>query len=174
MLSIAVAFAALHRPSMAAGFDGLAPIEDAIERLELATASHPDDPDLHWAYARALSRGGQFDRAAKLMEHYARRWPERRRDVHLALGRLLFESGRTDDAQQRLELAVRSDPGSGTARFYHALALRELGRRDQARLELIESGRLTPAKKASMDRRSVESANSAGVNRPDSISSRRA
>ena len=120
------------------------PIDSAIEKLAVATNAYPDDPDLAWAYARALSRAGDAAGAASKIVEYADRWPARRKDVHLAAGRMLFDAGRTQDALTRLRLAVQTDPRSGTARFFHALALRELGRRQEARAELIRSGSMSP------------------------------
>ena len=117
-------------------------IEAAIARLEIATTSYPDDPALEWAYAQALARGGQFEPAVARMERYAKRWPTRRQDVHLALGRLLFEAGRHEAARKRLETAVRLAPRSGIARFYYALTLRALGLRSEARAELVRSGKM--------------------------------
>lgn len=140
---------ALLAPAAAAAEPGATnPIDEALARLEVALAAHPDDPDLEWAFAQTLSRGGQAERAAERMARFAARWPERREDVHLQLGRMLFDAGRNEEARERLSFAVRRSPRSGTARFYHALALRELGRRQEARAELIRSGALAPSLKA--------------------------
>ena len=143
IITISIVIAAAFVASVVAA-DEVTPTEDAIVRLAAATSAHPDDPDLAWAYAKALSRAGQAQTAALQMEQYAARWPTRRDDVHLATGRMLFEAGRAQDALGRLEAAVQHNPKSGIARFFRALALRELGRRQEARLELIRSATMSP------------------------------
>ncbi len=121
------------------------PIDATLARIEVALSAYPDDPDLEWAYATTLATSGQPERAAQRMARYAARWPARRDDVDLTYGRILFDAGRAEEARERLVAAIGAHPSSGIARFYHALALRELGQRQEARAELIRTGRLTPA-----------------------------
>jgi tetratricopeptide (TPR) repeat protein len=123
-----------------------APAVDAdLTQLERAVAAHPDDPDLLWALAMALDRHGRSAQAAERLQAFAARWPERRPDLYVELGRVQYRAGGATDALASLERALEHDPTSATAHFYRGLALRRLGRLDQAERGLRTAARLEPA-----------------------------
>ncbi len=115
-----------------------------LARLEQAAAAHPDDPDLQWALSMALADRGLVAEAADRLEGFVSRWPERRSDARLQLGRARYEAGRDHAALNALEAAIELDPVSGPAHFYRALALRRLGRLDEADAELRIAAYLEP------------------------------
>ena len=103
-----------------------------IERLEEAVARHPGDADLVWALATRLAEADRKSDAVALLAVYVERWPERRSDSELTLGRWLYDLGRDGEALRHLERAVARDGASGAAHFHLALALKRLGRHDEA------------------------------------------
>jgi len=116
-----------------------------LERLERALAQHPDDPDLLWAHARALARRGRSEEALAGLRAYGARFPDRRPDLDLELGRIQYQRGALPEALAALERALERDPEDATAHFYRGLALRELGRAEQAQAALARAGALSSA-----------------------------
>ena len=49
----------------------------SVERWTAAARSYPDDPDVAWAYALALSDAGRVDDALRQLRAVGARWPER-------------------------------------------------------------------------------------------------
>lgn len=137
---LAAALAALWATAAAAE-----PPRPLRERLEAALSTHPDDPDLLWAYAMALARDGEVDAAVSRLGDFERRWPRRRPDLPVEMARLLFERGDYEGASAAADRALLVLPESAYAHFYRGLALRELGRRPEAHRELAEAARLEPA-----------------------------
>jgi tetratricopeptide (TPR) repeat protein len=137
---LAAALAALWATASAAE-----PPSPLQERLEAALSAHPDDPDLSWAYAMALARGGEVDAAVSRLRDFESRWPGRRPDLLVEMARLLFELGDYAGASASADRALLVLPENGYAHFYRGLALRELGKRPEAHRALAEAARLEPA-----------------------------
>jgi tetratricopeptide (TPR) repeat protein len=84
---------------------------DAVERYSRALCANANDADAWHALGTALAalgdRVGAFTalRNAVLLD-------ETRAHTHLALGKLLFDTGRLDDALRCFECAAARDPGA--------------------------------------------------------------
>ncbi len=114
------------------GWAGEMPEDPEFAQLESALSAHPDDPDLIWAKAMALSKLGRPKEAAAAFEVFVARWPNRRPDGIFQLGRALHEAGRYEEALKVLARAVDEGSEPGPAHFYRGLALRALGRTREA------------------------------------------
>ncbi|MEM7409510.1 MAG: tetratricopeptide repeat protein [Myxococcota bacterium] len=110
----------------------IAASSESTDRLAEAAAAHPEDPDLAWLLARELADAGETEAAIDQLRALVRRWPERRPGVRLLLGRLLSSQGQDAEAIPHLEGAVAQQPTSGPARFHLGLALRAVGRLEDA------------------------------------------
>lgn len=66
-------------------------------------------------------------------------------DVYAVYGHALVTVGQTDDGLRVLGEAVRADPQSAPVRLSHGLALRSLGRYEEAHEELKRAAELAPA-----------------------------
>jgi tetratricopeptide (TPR) repeat protein len=113
-------------------------------RLERALAESPDDPDLAWARVRDLAAGEASEETVASLESFLARWPHRRPEANLLLGRQLSALGRDEEAIPKLERATADLPRSGAARFHLALALRAVGRLEEADRQLAFAARLAP------------------------------
>ncbi len=142
LAAICVSFA-MARPAAAE-----LPGPSAIERLRNATALHPDDPDLAWAFARKLAAGGERDEALRQTRRFLARWPERRPDARVEIARSLLESGAAPEARALLDEELRERPRNATARFYRGLAFRGEGLIVESNRELAVAGELAPALRA--------------------------
>ena len=117
---------------------------DALERLTQAVASHPDDPDLLYSLAQQLAAQAHTQAAIEQLGVLVARWPEHRPEASLLLGRLLLEQGRPEQAIPELERAVALDPGSGPAHLFLGLALKRVGRGDEAERNFRFAAETTP------------------------------
>jgi len=117
---------------------------DEIERLAQAVASHPEDPDLLFAYARGLAANGRPAEAVERLDTLTSRWPEHAAEAWLLLGRLLYELDRAAEAVAPLERACALEPASGPAHFYLGLALQASGRGDEGESHLELAAQETP------------------------------
>lgn len=120
------------------------PRDPELAILERAVADYPDDAELLWALARALERRDRPVAAADRVEEFEWRWPQKRPEALLLLGRLRYEAGQDRRALAALERALDREPGLGTAHFYRGLALRRLGRLDAAERALESAAELEP------------------------------
>jgi len=114
------------------------------EELARAVALHPDDPDLLFALASHLEGAGDAEGAAERFQQFARRFPERRPDLWLRLGRLLQELGRHEQAVPVLERAVASRSEEAAAHLHLGISLRHLGRHAEAERHFGAAGGLAP------------------------------
>lgn len=117
---------------------------DALERLAEAVASHPDDPDLLWAFARHLEADRRTPEAIETLTLLTTRWPRFAPEASLLLGRLLYESGDAERAVPALEQALALDPDVAPAHLFLGLALQSLGRRDEAETQFRVASELSP------------------------------
>ena len=115
-----------------------------LEHLAQAVASHPEDPDLLFAYARSLTANARDEEAVEQLRRLNARWPEHSAEAWLLLGRLLYELGRAEEAVSPLERACVLDPASGPSRFYLGLALQGSGRGEEAEAQLEFAAQQTP------------------------------
>jgi tetratricopeptide (TPR) repeat protein len=123
ILAVALSVAPAHAEQAPAG---------ELEYLAQAVASHPDDPDLLFAFAQSLAANRREAEAVEHLLALDARWPEHRRDLPLLLGRLLHGLGRSAEAVPHLERAAALDPESGAAQMLLGLALRADGRNAEA------------------------------------------
>ena len=132
-----------------AGAFGAAPVRAQetsaeLEHLAKAVASHPEDPDLLFAFAQSLTAHQRDADAVEQLHELTARWPEHSAEAWLLLGRLLYQLSRAGEAVAPLERACRLDPSSGPARFYLGLALQASGRGEEAESHLEFAARETP------------------------------
>ncbi|MBI5105453.1 MAG: tetratricopeptide repeat protein, partial [Solirubrobacterales bacterium] len=119
-----------------------AAFEQAVEHFEAgrlrraesacraALAEEPGDPRALALLARVLARTGNAALAAMLLERALAAAPERA-ELRLALARLLLQTGDPAGALAQLDAVLEAEP-SAPARVQRGLALRELGREDEA------------------------------------------
>lgn len=103
-----------------------------LERLAQAVASHPDDPDLRFAFAQSLAANAREQEAVEQLLTLTMRWQGARPEASLLLGRLLHQLGRPEEAVPHLERAAALDPESGPAQLFLGLALKASGRGSEA------------------------------------------
>jgi tetratricopeptide (TPR) repeat protein len=119
--------------------------DDPVGReLARAVEAHPEDPDLRFALAAQLEATGDLDGAVVHFARLAEAFPERRPDVWLRLGRLLSALGRDAEAVPALERAIAADEETGAAHLHLGLALRRLGRHEEATLHFARAGEVEP------------------------------
>jgi len=133
------------------GVAGAASPAEKLLRVQTALAAHPDDPDLHWAHARALAAAGQPWRAARRIATYEARWPGRRPEAPVERARLWLEGGRPGlalAAAREAETSALAPRYRAHAALYRGLALRQLGRRPEAHAALARAAGLDPSLRA--------------------------
>lgn len=98
----------------------------AIRLIEEAVRLDPQDSVVLFTAARLAATAGKLDAAIRLSEYVAARdplffW------AHLNLAEYYFDAGRTEDALDRFEIAVRLNPVAGAVRWKTGLAKLVLG-----------------------------------------------
>lgn len=98
----------------------------AIQLIEEAMRVDPRDSFVLFTAARLAAAVSRFDAAIQLSEYVAARdplffW------AHLNLAQYYFDAGRTEDALDRFEIAVRLNPVAGAVRWKTGLAKLVLG-----------------------------------------------
>lgn len=109
-------------------------LENALARLTRRNLN-PLSGEASYRLGLVLERSGQLEEAA---EHFAkaawdRAWAH---PARLALARLALRSGQPAEALRQAEEALGLDPGSPAAKHLLCLALRQLGRGDEAARQL--------------------------------------
>jgi len=112
----------LERVDLALRTDGL---QVAAQLAQQALAEGVEDASLMNLAASALYRERRFDEATQLLKH-ARSLAPRDPDVLNSLGICLRALGRTEEALQVYEAALRIDPGMAPAHFNRGAVLNEL------------------------------------------------
>lgn len=114
----------------------------AVRRLTRLNGN-PEDGEAHYRWGLALARLGRtaeaYDAHARASWDYAWRAPAR-----LAMARLDAAAGRDDDAVANAREVLRTDADSLQARAVLAVALRRLGRPEEATAVLVEARALDP------------------------------
>jgi len=113
-------------------------------RLAQAAAQYPDDPDIALAYGDALARAHQPAAAAEQLASVEARFPGRSPGLGLRVAELQLDAGQDAEALSKLDALVAAEPGSGPVHLYRGLALRRLGRREEAFGEFQRAAELTP------------------------------
>jgi Flp pilus assembly protein TadD len=117
---------------------------DVAERVyRHALAIDPDNRSAMSNLAALYARTGRTEAARELaarIERYARRNPY----YHLSLAEDAFDRGDAEAALRSLETAVELAPGEADAHWLAAVALRRLGRYDEAEAALARARSLAP------------------------------
>jgi tetratricopeptide (TPR) repeat protein len=119
--------------------------DSELVRLDEFATRYPDDPDLAWAYITALEERALADRAIEKLQAFRTRWPTRRPEAAMELGRLLYSRGSYEEALGALEDGIYQEPRTASSRLYRGLSLRALERRDEAENEFRVAAVLEPA-----------------------------
>jgi len=109
-----------------------------------AVAEHPDDPDLLLGSATQREASGDLAGAVEQLERFTRRWPERRPDLWLRLGRLLQRLERDSEAVPAVEHALRDGSDLAATHLHLGISLRRLGRSAEAEAHFEAAARLEP------------------------------
>jgi tetratricopeptide (TPR) repeat protein len=120
------------------------PSSEEIERLEAAVAAHAGDAALTRALARAQLERGEVDASLKTLRSFAASHPERRAELALLLGRVLYTKGDLIAAKAALLQAVSHRSDDALAHFYLGLVQLRLGERESAARALQRAERLDP------------------------------
>jgi choline-sulfatase len=100
---------------------------DAAKRLQKLQEAHPEDPAIVSELARALARGGEVDRAVRLLE----RGPDGA-EVHYTLSVLYRSQGNNAQSLAELERTLALEPRSGEALHDRGVLLSRMGRLPEA------------------------------------------
>ena len=134
--------------------------DDAVAHLSVAVELQPDDTTAHEELARLLLERNDLPRAE---EQYAEAI-RRRRDhapTWSGLFRAVYRQGRAEDAERIASEAKTRFPGAPVFRGMRALALDQLGRRNEARNEYDELERVSPGWAEQAARHAMQIATSA-------------
>ncbi len=118
--------------------------EEALESYRRGLSREPDDPDLHARCGQLLARQGQLPPAEAHLRESIRLSNGFRSEVVVALGGVLAESGRLDEARREYDRVLEKEPANPDARNNRAIALYRSGRRAEAQAELLEVVRRFP------------------------------
>jgi tetratricopeptide (TPR) repeat protein len=118
--------------------------DPAAEAWARAVAEHPTDPDVRLGQARHLEAVGDREDAAAAYRAFLERWPDRRPDLWLHVGRLLQALGRDAEALPYLRRAVEFESDPGPAHLHWGLSLRRLGRHVEAEVQFARAGQRAP------------------------------
>jgi tetratricopeptide (TPR) repeat protein len=106
-------------------------IQAALDHLERCETIAPGDPQTAWVWGTAHQRAGRYDEAAGAYERVLRVFPEDRA-AWRNLGRVRYLNGDFEKALAALDQVLEIDPEDRTAHYHRMLALRALGRKDEA------------------------------------------
>lgn len=107
----------------------------AAAEFERSVALRPAQVESYYRLGKIRSEAGKTDQAAVLYGEALARDPKHAGAL-TGLGVLAFQAKHYDEAERDLGQAVLNAPGFQTARYYHGLALRRLGRPEEAAAEL--------------------------------------
>jgi tetratricopeptide (TPR) repeat protein len=147
-------------------------LADAVNNLEAALASHPDNADLLYYFGRATGLLSQqindkllssYPNSARgyqsLAENYSALHQAKQAeeafqkaiklrpdlpDLHLALGEVYAQAGEWDKAEEEFRAEAKLRPGSAETAFQLGSALLQNGHLDEAREQLALANQLQP------------------------------
>jgi tetratricopeptide (TPR) repeat protein len=147
-------------------------LADAVNNLEAALASHPDNPDLLYYFGRATGLLSQqindkllssYPASARgyqsLAENYSALHQAKQAEeayqkaiklrpdlpgLHLALGEVYAQTGQWDKAEDEFRAEAKLRPGSAETAFRLGSALLQNGHLDEAREQLARANKLQP------------------------------
>ncbi|HAA78667.1 TPA: hypothetical protein DCE37_26515 [Candidatus Latescibacteria bacterium] len=106
-------------------------IQAAYENLEKCETLFPGDAQTAWVWGTAHQRAGRYDEAAGAFERVLKTFPEDRA-AWRSLGRVSYLNGDFEKAVSALERVLEIDPEDRTAHYHRMLALKALGRVEEA------------------------------------------
>ena len=109
----------------------LGQLDEARSALEASLALAPDEPGLHWHRGQLALEANHPAEAREAFEHLVG-IAEGRSGGHVGLAQLALGEGRSEDALAALDRAVQRQPQDGFAHHLRAIALRLVGRDDDA------------------------------------------
>ena len=101
-------------------------IAGALEIAQSALVRSPDDPELNLVAAQALMGQHQYADAEPLLIKSLHGKPQMLPRIHVLIGKVYAETGRTEDAIEQLKLGASSDE-DGTVQYLLARMYRKLG-----------------------------------------------
>ncbi|RMH17284.1 MAG: tetratricopeptide repeat protein, partial [Gemmatimonadetes bacterium] len=135
----------------------------AYARLDEVERIRPGDARAAWVWANVLQEDGRYQDAAEAYRYVLERFPGDRA-AWRNLGRTLFLDSRYEEALTALDRVLEIDPEDRIAHYHRMLALRALGRTEEARLAQLAYSRYEVDEPASaLARRYLEE--NPGVNR---------
>ncbi|MSS70425.1 MAG: tetratricopeptide repeat protein [Candidatus Latescibacteria bacterium] len=109
-------------------------LDTAYERLRAAERLTPGDPQTAWVWGVALQRDGRYEQAIAAYRRVLQDFPEDRA-AWSSLGRILYLDGKFAAALEALDHVLEIDPEDRAAHYHRMLALRTLGRTEEAAKE---------------------------------------
>ncbi|MBT3343557.1 MAG: tetratricopeptide repeat protein [Gemmatimonadetes bacterium] len=106
-------------------------LDRAWEHLERCEQIVPGNAQTAWFWGVAHQKAGNYNDAERAYRHVLQRFPEDRA-AWRNLGRILYLDERYDEALRALSRVLRLDPEDRSAHYHRMLALRALGRDDEA------------------------------------------
>lgn len=106
-------------------------IDSAFRYLERCESIASGDPQTAWVWGTAHQRAGSYEEAAGAYQRVLKVFPEDRA-AWRNLGRVSYLNGNFEEALNALNQVLSIDPEDRTAHYHRMLALRALGRKDEA------------------------------------------
>jgi tetratricopeptide (TPR) repeat protein len=106
-------------------------IAGALEIARSALVRAPDDPELNLVAAQALMSQHEYADAEPLLIKSLHGKPQMLPRIHVLIGKVYAETGRTEDAIEQLKLGISSDE-DGTVQYLLARMYRKLGETQDA------------------------------------------
>jgi len=126
-------------------------LAEAKERFARAIEIDPDETDAHYQLGRIAREQGRLVDAITHFEAVVQRDPEHsQNEVWREIGRTYFEAGQLEDARAAFEQFLAKRPSDAEGHYRYGLALKRLGRGDDAASEMracIEAVRTSPTYK---------------------------
>ncbi|MEW6755647.1 MAG: tetratricopeptide repeat protein [Candidatus Latescibacterota bacterium] len=107
-------------------------LQEAFVQLAACESLAPGDSRTAWVWGVALQEGGRYAQAAMAYRRVLEEFPEDRGSWR-NLGRVLYLDGKPEEALAALDRALAIDPEDRVGHYHRMLALRALGREDEAR-----------------------------------------